>query len=104
MTKKVLACCKMICDYAHTYPDTVIRYHPSDMSLYCETDVDFLVQPNARSCYAGYFYASDEPPPDPIKPKPKPNGPVLVVYKTLCGVIASAAEAKTGRVFHNSQT
>ena len=93
----------MLCDYAHTYSDAVIRYHVSDMSLYCDTDVDFLVQPNAWSCYSGYFYLGNEPPPSPIKPKPRPYVPVLIVSKTLCGVLDSVSEAKTGGSSHNSQ-
>ena len=48
------------------------------------------------------FYLRDEPPPDPIKPQQKHNVPFLVLCKVLCGVLASAAEAKTSGVFHKS--
>ena len=68
VTVKTLAYFKILCDHAYTYPDAVIQYHTSDMSLYCDIDVTFLLQPNYWSRYAGYFYLGDEPPPDPIKP------------------------------------
>ena len=93
---------KNLCDYAHTYPDDAIQYNTSDISLYCDIDVDFLLQPNSWSRYAGYFYLIDGPPPDPIKPKPKPNVPVLGICKILRGLLASVAEFKTGGVFQKS--
>ena len=72
------------------------------MSLYCDTDTAYIVQPNVQIRYDGYFYLSNKPPPFSIKRKPYPNGTVLDVYKTLLIVLTSAAEAETGGVFHNS--
>jgi hypothetical protein len=74
------------------------------MCLALDSDAAYLVQPNARSRFAGYFYLADPAPPPPVKPTPKLNGPVLVECKTLRGVLTSAAEAETGGVFHNGQT
>ena len=51
---------------------------------------------------AGFFYLSSQST-SPLS-APTPNGAVLVVCKTLRGVLASAAETETGRVFHNAQT
>ena len=47
MRQKKVPSFKIICDYAHTYPDYLIRYHESDMSLYYDTDAAILVQPNS---------------------------------------------------------
>ena len=35
-------------DYAHTYPETTIQYHASDMCLPIDSDDAYLVQPNVR--------------------------------------------------------
>ena len=49
----------MLMDYAHTYPDAIIRYHASDMQLYIDSDAAYLVLPNAQSRGTGHFYLSD---------------------------------------------
>jgi hypothetical protein len=46
---------------------------------------------------------SDQPPPLPAKPNPKPNGAVLTICKTIRNVMASAAESETGGVYGNAQ-
>ena len=103
-TKKVLEKCYRLLDYASTYPDTQIRYFASDMVLWAESDAAYLVLPNAKSRIAGYFYLStfpnNKPPAIPI---PQPNGPLLIICKTLKNVVASAAESETGGLFINTQ-
>ena len=101
-TEKTWEACKMLLDYALTYPNAKVRYYASDMCLHVDTDAAYLVQPNARSRYAGFFYLSSRPT-SPLS-APTPNGAVLVACKTLRGVLASAAETETGGVFHNAQT
>ena len=49
-------------DYAATYPNPKLRFYASDMVLHVDSDVAYLVLPNSKSCYAGYFYLSDHPP------------------------------------------
>jgi hypothetical protein len=102
-SEDTLSKCKMLLDYAATYPEAIIRYHVSDMVLHIDSDAAYLVQKNARSRYAGHYFLSDNPPPEPTKPNPKPNGPILTVCKTLRGVMRSAAESETGGVFNNGQ-
>ena len=68
------------------------------MRLTANTDAAYLVQPNARSRYAGYFYLTNNSTSPPLS-----NGAVLVVCRTLRSVMRSAAEAECGGVFHNSQ-
>ena len=89
-------------DYATTYPDTTIRYHASDMILYGESDAAYLVQPNAKSRLAGYFYLSNKQHPN-ITSDPTPNGPLLIECKTIKNVVASSAEAETSALFHNTR-
>ena len=101
-TQNTRDACQMLLDYACTYPNAKIRYYASDMCLHAETDAAYLVLLNARSRYAGFFYLSDRPTNPPIAPQT--NGAVLVICRTLRGVLASAAETETGGVFHNAQT
>jgi hypothetical protein len=102
-TQKTLAACKMLLDYAATYPLAILRYHASDMVLHVDTDAAYLVLPNARSRYAGHYILSDTPPPLQTKPDPKPNGAIMTICKTIRGVMASAAETETAGVFGNAQ-
>ena len=102
-TQKTMNACKMLLDYAATYPLAIIRYHASDMALHVDSDAAYLVLPNARSRYAGHYILSDTPPPSPAMPTPKTNGPILTICKTIRGVMTSVAEAKTGGVYSNAQ-
>jgi hypothetical protein len=102
-TENTWKACKMLLDYACTYPNAKIRYYASDMCLHADTDAAYLVQPNARSRYAGFFYLGPRPTSPPSAPT-QTNGAVLVICKTLRGVLSSAAETETGGVFHNAQT
>jgi hypothetical protein len=90
-------------DYAATHPLAIIRYHTSNMILHVDSDAAYLVQPNTRSRYAGHFFLSSNPPPLPAKPIPERNGAIITVCKTICNVVASAAEAETGGVYNNAQ-
>jgi hypothetical protein len=53
-TVNTLNACKMLMDYAATYPLAIIRYFASDMILHINSDAAYLVLPNARSRYAGH--------------------------------------------------
>lgn len=68
------------------------------MILTADTDAAYLVQPNARSRYAGYFYLTND-----SSSSAHINGAILVICRTLRGVMRSAAEAECAGVFHNSQ-
>ena len=84
-------------DYIATYYDASVRFHASDMVLRVDSDAAYLVAPKARSRIAGYFYLSS------LEDEPPLNGAVHIECKTLRHVVASAAEAETAGVFHNSQ-
>jgi hypothetical protein len=96
--------CNQLLDYAATYPNAVIRYHASQMVLHVDTDAAYLVLPKARSRIAGHYFLSNLPPPPPTKPTARLNGPIHTECRTLRSVVASAAEAECGGLFHNSQT
>ena len=73
------------------------------MCLHIDSDAAYLVQPKARSRVGGHFFLSDNPPPAPAKPTPKPNGPIHTECSTIRAVMSSAAEAETGAIFINGQ-
>ena len=68
------------------------------MILHVDSDAAYLVQTNAQSRYAGYYYLGS--------PKPTNNtlnGAVLAICITIRNVVAYAAEAETGGLFGNYQ-
>ena len=88
-------------DYVSTHSDTTIRFHASDMCLHVDTDAAYLVLPQVCSRIAGHFFLSNLP---DFKRTIAPNGPILTKCKTICTVVASAAEAETHGIFYNAQT
>jgi hypothetical protein len=48
-TQKTMQACKILLDYAATYPTAIIRYHASDTALHINSDAAYLVLPNART-------------------------------------------------------
>ena len=87
-------------NYAATHPDATVRMHKSDMTLYVHSDASYLSEPQSRSRVGGYFYLGgrDEP-----ADNPKPNGSIHIESKIMRNIMASAAEAETGALFHNGQ-
>ena len=93
----------MLMDYAHTYPDAIIRYHASDMYLHIDYDATYLVQPCARSRVAGHFYLINNISEVTCIPKSTPTGPILTEFHTVRNAISLAAEAETIGMFHNAK-
>ena len=89
----------MLLDYLASNPTATLRYVASDMILHVDSDAAYLVAPNAKSRIAGYYHLSDLP----SKKHNKLNAAVLVECRYLKHVVASAAEAETGGLFHNCQ-
>ena len=89
----------MLLNYLATNSKAKIRYYALDMIFHVDSNAAYLVVPNAKSRIAGYYYLSDLP----SKKHNKLNGAVLVECRYLKLVVASAAEAETGGVFHNCQ-
>ena len=89
--------------YAATHPNAILRFHTSDMVLHVDSDAAYLVLPEAKSHIAGHFYLSDHPNNLAPNQTPTPNVPILTECRTLWHVVASAAEAETGGLFHNAR-
>ena len=91
-------------DYAATHPSATVRYYASGMRLHIDSDASYLSISRARSRAGGHFILSDQTP-DPSKPpfNLRPNGTLHAECRTLQNVMASAAEAELGALFHNAQ-
>ena len=96
--------CRWLLDYAVTFTNIKFQFVVSDKILHIDSDSAYLVQDGARSCIAGHYILSLFPPPTPQISKKAPNAPILIECKILRNVVVSAAEAKTGGLFHNAQT
>ena len=99
-TQYTLQKCRRLLDYATTYPNAKIRFYASDMTLHVDSDAAYLVLPKARSRIAGHYSLGT---PRKLPTNPIPNGSILIECKTLRHVVASAAEAEVGGLFHNAQ-
>ena len=77
-------------DYADIYQNTIIGFYASDMVLEVDCDAAYLVMPNARSRYAGYYSLLDKP--DTLNCA-QHNGANLIECKTIRNVVTSASEA-----------
>ena len=73
------------------------------MILHVDSDAVFLVVPKARSCVAGFDYCGDNCFNKSTTPYSVLDGPIHIECKTLKHVVASAAEAETGGLFHVCQ-
>ena len=91
----------MLLQYLTTYPNARIRFYASDMILYVDSDVTYLITDKGKSRLAGYFYCSNKS--TTIPPKPRLNEPVHVECKLLCHIVTSAAEAETAGLFVSGQ-
>ena len=99
-TKYTMEKCKRLLDYATTYPNGKVCFHASYMVLHIDSDAAYLVLPKARSRIAGHFSMGS---PNLSQPNTTPNGAILIECKTLRHVVASAAGAEVGGIFHNAQ-
>ena len=48
-------------DYMAKNPNTMVRFHTSDMILRAGTNASYLTEPEARICVAGYFLLGSIP-------------------------------------------
>ena len=71
------------------------------MILHVDSDAAYLVAPGAKSRIAGFFYFKQAPDGSLLKHL---NNPVHIECKYLRHVVASAAEAEVGGLFHNCQS
>ena len=88
----------MLLNYMTTYPNPKIRFYASDMILHVNSNAAYLVQPNVRSRYGGYYYLGS-----PNSTNNTLNGAVMAICRTIRNVVASAAGSETGGLFGNVQ-
>ena len=86
-TEKTMDATKQLLDYAATHPDAAVRFHKSDMVLYCHSDASYLSERNARSRVAGFFYLGNYNEPIDVT---KPNGPIHIESRIMKHVMAAA--------------
>ena len=91
----------ILMDYAHIYPNEIIRYRASNIQHHTDSYATYLVIQRARSCGEGHFYLSSIAFTYTTIPSPPHNGPILTECVRLRNVMISAAEMETGTLHHN---
>ena len=100
-TEQTMEKCTQLLDYLAGHADAKVRFHKSDMIMNIHLDTSYLSEAKARSRACGHFFLGWLPKDDaPIRL----NGAFHVSTTILRFVIASAAEAKLGALYHNCQT
>jgi hypothetical protein len=100
-TKGTMEQCTQLLDYLAHNADAKVRFHASDMILNIHPDALYLSEAKARSRACGHFFMGWMPKNgDPIQL----NGAFHVSTKIMQFVVASAAEAELGTLYHNCQT
>ena len=102
-TTKTMEACRMLLDYAATYPNAKIGFHASDMILHIASDAAYLVLPNAKSRVSGHYYLSNKTIEHPSITPPPNNGPILTMCNGIKKTVSSAAESETHALFRNGQ-
>ena len=86
--------------YLPSIQDAKVRFHASDMVMNIHSDASYLSETKARSRACGHFFMGWMPKNgEPIQL----NGAFYVNTTILRFVVASAAEAELGALFHNCQ-
>ena len=99
-TEKTLGRCLQLLNYLASNSEAKVRYHASDMIMNIHSDASYLSETKARSRACGHFFMGWMPKNgEPIKL----NGAFYVNTTILRFVVASAAEAELGALFHNCQ-
>ena len=97
-TKQTEDICHRVLDYIAIQPNVSLVFQKSDMVLTIDLDADYLVEPQSRIRFAGYFQLNSNK-----KSSNFVNGEILIECKTLRHVVASSVEEETAGKFHNSQ-
>ncbi len=84
--------CTQLLDYLAGHADAKVRFHASDMIMNLHLDASYLSEAN----FLGWMPTDNAP--------IRLNGAFHVSTTILRFVVASAAEAKLGALYHNCQT
>jgi hypothetical protein len=90
--------CIQLLDYLACNQNPKVRFHASDMVLNIHSDASYLSESGAQSCACGHFFMGWMPKNgEPVKL----NGAFYTSSSIMRFVVASAAEAELGALFHN---
>jgi hypothetical protein len=99
-TKNIRTHCVQLLDYLVTLADAIIRFYALDMIMNIHLDASYLSESKACSRACGHFFMGWKP----VDNQPiKLNGALYTNSDILKFVVASAAEAELGALFHNCQ-
>jgi hypothetical protein len=100
-TKQTMDRSIQLLDYLASNQDAKVRFHVSDMVMNIHSDAFYLSESGARSRACGHFFMGWMPKNgEPIQI----NGAFYTSSVIMRFVVASAAEAELGALFHNCQT
>ena len=100
-TERTMEKCTQLLDYLAGHADVKIRFHASNMIMNIHSDASYLSEAKAQSREYAHFFLGWIPTDDaPIRL----NGAFHVSTTILRFVVASAAEAELGALYHNCQT
>jgi hypothetical protein len=100
-TEKTMAKCCQLLDYLTYHSEAKIRFYAPDMIMNIHSDASYLSEGRARSRTCGHFFMGWLPHDGyPIQL----DGAFHVSTNVFHFVVASAAEAELGALFHNCQT
>ncbi len=100
-TEKTMDRCIQLLDYLATNETVKIRFHTSEMILSIHSGASHFSETGAHSRVCGYFFMGWMP---EDNESIKLNGAFHTNSTIMRFVVASAAEAEFGALFHNSQT
>ena len=92
-TEETLKEINQILDYFATYPDDVIVYRSSDMTLTANSDAIFNNETKAIIIAGAHILPSEN------EPIPRWNGTILTIEQMIKYVLSLAAEAEMGALF-----
>ena len=101
VTERTLARRTQLLDYLAGHTDAKVQYQASDMIMNIHSNLSYLFKEKARSRTCGHFFLGRVP------KDGKPtwlNGVFHMITTILRFVVASAAEAELGALYHNCQT
>ncbi len=99
-TERMLEKCTQLLDYLADHADVKIRFRASDMTINIHLDVSYLLEAKACSRTCGHFSMGWMPKDDESI---QLNGAFYVDANIMRFVVALAAEAKLGALYHNFQ-
>jgi hypothetical protein len=99
-TEKTMSRCTQLLDYLSGNANATVRFHASDMILNRHSNASYLLEAKARSRACGHFFMGWMPTDGaPIQL----NSAFHVSTTILRFVVASAAKAELGALYHNCQ-